>query len=153
MRVRYHNTAMSKGLNYRQEAFCRHLAEGLPQSRAYIEAGYASRGNAAEASASQLLRNPKVAARLTSLQAKAAIRSEITVDSLVAELDDLLRLAIECENPSAGVSAIMGKAKLLGLVVDKSEVGTTMRKPAREATEERQMTLEEWQRRFAPKTH
>jgi phage terminase small subunit len=77
----------------------------------------------------------------------------VTVDSLVAELDEMLHLAIECENPSAGVSAVMGKAKLLGLIVDKAEVGTTIRKPSREATEERQMTLEEWQRRFAPKTH
>jgi phage terminase small subunit len=143
---------MSKSLNLRQEAFCRGLSEGLPQSRAYMEAGYESRGNAAEASASQLLRNPKVAARVAQLQALAAQRSEVTVDTLVRELDEMLRLAIECENPSAGVSAVMGKAKLLGLIVDKAEVGTTIRKPSREATEERQMTLEEWQRRFAPKT-
>jgi hypothetical protein len=147
----YQNTAMSKPLNHRQEAFCRGLAEGLPQSRAYIDAGYASRGNAAEVSASQLLRNPKVAARVARMQADAARRSEVTVDSLVAELDEMLRLAIECENPSAGVSAVMGKAKLLGLIIDKAEVDTTLRKPSREPTDRTHMSMEEWLRRFAPK--
>jgi phage terminase small subunit len=144
---------MSKALNHRQEAFCRYLAQGLPQSRAYIEAGYSARGNSAEVHASILVRNRKVAARLADLQAEAAGRSMVTVDSLVAELNEMLRLAIECENPTAGVSAIMGKAKLLGLVVDRSEVGTTIRKPAREATDRQTMSLEEWQAKFAPKSH
>lgn len=143
---------MSKGsLNHRQEAFCRGLAEGLPQSRAYIDAGYASRGNAAEVSASQLLRNPKVAARVARLQADAARRSEVTVDSLVTELDEMLRLAIKCENPSAGVSAILGKAKVLGLIIDRAEVTANIRKPAREATDRQTMSLEEWHDKFAPK--
>lgn len=141
---------MSKSLNHRQEAFCRGLAKGLPQSRAYMDAGYGSRGNAAEVSASQLLRNPKVAARVARLQADAARRSEVTVDSLVAELDEMLQLAIECGNPSAGVSAILGKAKLLGLLVDRAEVATTTRKPAREPTDKTHMTMEEWLRKFSP---
>ncbi|WP_292492559.1 terminase small subunit [Mesorhizobium sp.] len=137
-------------MNTRQERFCLLLAEGLPQSRAYIEAGYAARGNAAEASASQLLRNPKVASRVAELQAKAARRSEITVDDLVAELEDMRKLAMACKNPAAGVAAVMGKAKLLGLIVDKAEVATTLRKPLREPGEIDQMSLEDWQAKFAP---
>lgn len=152
--MRYHGTTMANdNLNIRQERFCLSLAEGLPQSRAYVDAGYAARGNAAEASASQLLRNPKVVRRLAELQAKAARRSEITVDDLIAELDDMLKLARATKNPSAGVTAIMGKAKLLGLVVDKSDVYTVLRKPTREPTDVKQMSLEEWQRRFAPQRH
>ncbi|TIN08894.1 terminase small subunit [Mesorhizobium sp.] len=65
-------------LNIRQERFCLGLAEGLPQSRAYIEAGYRARGNAAEVEASKMVRLPKVAARIAELQAEAARRSEIT---------------------------------------------------------------------------
>lgn len=64
----------------------------------------------------------------------------------------LLEAAIRCENPSAGVSAIMGKAKLLGLIVDWAEVATTVRKPLREPGEVKQMTIEEWQDKFAPKS-
>lgn len=150
-RMRYFDTTMRKSkLNPRQERFCLGLAEGLPQSRAYVDAGYTARGNAAEVSASQLLRNPKVAARIAELQAAAAKRSEITVDDLVAQLDDLRKLAIACKNPAAGVAAIMGKAKLLGLIVDKAEVATTLRKPLREPGEINQMSLDEWQARFAP---
>lgn len=136
----------------RQERFCLALAEGLPQSRAYVEAGYTARGNAAEAAAARLFRNVQVQSRVAELQAAAARRSEITVDDLVAELDAMIELARATKNPSAGVTAIMGKAKLLGLVVDRAEVATTLRRPMREPGEVMQMSLEEWERRFRPKT-
>ncbi|RWI88651.1 MAG: Terminase small subunit [Mesorhizobium sp.] len=139
-------------LNIRQERFCLLLVEGLPQSRAYIEAGYAARGNAAEVEASKMVRLPKVAARVAELQAAAARRSEITVDDLVAELEDMRKLAIACKNPAAGVAAVMGKAKLLGLIIDKAEIEATVRKPAREPADDKRMSLEEWERRFRPKT-
>lgn len=138
-------------LNARQERFCLGLSEGLPQSRAYIEAGYTARGNAAEVEASKMVRLPKVAARVAELRADAAKRSEITVDDLVAELDVMLQLARATKNPSAGVTAIMGKAKLLGLIIDKAEVATTLRKPSREPGDTKQMSLEEWTAKFAPK--
>ena len=59
-------------LNARQEAYCQGLAQGKSQSRAYVEAGYDARGNAAEVKAANLVRNGKVAARLAELQAEAA---------------------------------------------------------------------------------
>ncbi|MEO8685610.1 MAG: terminase small subunit [Devosia sp.] len=151
LRSRYYDMMLKAKLNTRQERFCHGLAEGLAQSRAYIEAGYTARGNAAEVEASKMVRLPKVAARIAELQAKAARRSEITVDDLVADLNDMLKLAIDIKNPAAGVSAIMGKAKLLGLIVDKAEVASTLRRPMREPTEVKQMSLEEWQAKFAPK--
>ncbi|RWD31338.1 MAG: Terminase small subunit [Mesorhizobium sp.] len=139
-------------LNIRQERFCLGLAEGLPQSRAYVEAGYTARGNAAEVAAARLFRNVQVQSRMAELRAAAARRSEITVDDLVAELDAMIELARATKNPSAGVTAVMGKAKLLGLVVDRAEVATTLRRPMREPGEVMQMSLEEWERRFKPKT-
>ena len=48
------------------------------------------------------------------------------------------------------LSDILGKAKLLGLIVDKTEIDT-LRKPMREAGEVRPMTLDEWKQKFAPK--
>ncbi|TPN41384.1 terminase small subunit [Mesorhizobium sp. B1-1-6] len=138
-------------LNIRQERFCLGLAEGLSQSRAYKEAGYSARANAAEASASQLLRNPKVAARVDELRAEAAKRSEITVDDLVADLNLMFKLALATKNPAAGVTAVMGKAKLLGLIIDRAEVASMPRRPMREPGEVKQMTLEEWTAKFAPK--
>ncbi|GLS37231.1 terminase small subunit [Mesorhizobium tianshanense] len=138
-------------LNIRQERFCLGLAEGLPQSRAYIEAGYTARGNAAEVAAARLFRKVQVRSLVAELQAKAAKRSEVTVDSLVAELDHMLQLATKLGQPGAGVTAVMGKAKLLGLIVDKAEVATTLRRPMREPGEAKTMSLEEWQAKFAPK--
>ncbi|WP_201616475.1 hypothetical protein [Psychrobacter urativorans] len=41
--------------------------------------------------------------------------SKVTIDDLVAELDNALQLASECEKPSAMIAATMSKAKLLGL--------------------------------------
>ncbi|MEI9409340.1 terminase small subunit [Mesorhizobium salmacidum] len=143
---------MSKAkLNMRQERFCLALSEGLPQSRAYIAAGYTSRGNAAEVAAARLFRNVQVQSRIAELQAAAVRRSEITVDDLVAELDSMRKLAMACKNPAAGVAAVMGKAKLLGLVVDRTEIEATVRKPSREPTNDRRMSLEEWEKRFRPK--
>jgi phage terminase small subunit len=69
-------------LNARQERFARLLAEGMPQSRAYIEAGYRSRGNSAETKASRLVRNGKVRVRLANLQIEHANASNVTVESI-----------------------------------------------------------------------
>jgi hypothetical protein len=51
-------------LNPRHERFVSLVAAGLPAGRAYEQAGYASRGNAADVGASKLVRNPKVARAL-----------------------------------------------------------------------------------------
>ena len=150
-RMAYSLGMSSSQLNLRQEAFCRLLAEGRSQKNAYVEAGYLATGNAAEVAAARLFRNVQVAARLTELRAKAARRHEVTVDSLIEELEQMRLWAIECRHPAAGVSAIMGKAKLLGLVIDKTEISGSIRKPSRTPTADRQITIEEWKRRFAPK--
>ena len=71
--------------------------------------------------AKQLLDNPKIAARLDELRGEHAKRHEITVDTLVAELEEARKLAFETEKAAAAVQATMGKAKLLGLVVEKQE--------------------------------
>lgn len=139
----------NRKLNARQERFCLFLTEGFPQSRAYVEAGYMARGNAAEVEASRMVRLPKVAARVAELRAEAAKRSEITVDDLVADLNLMFKLALAAKNPAAGVTAVMGKAKLLGLIIDRAEVATMQRRPMREPGEVTQMSLEEWERRLS----
>ena len=72
--------------------------------------------------ASKLLASTKVAQRVAELQAEHAKRHEVTVDSLTNELDEVLALAKENKQASAAVQAIMSKAKLHGLIVDKAEV-------------------------------
>ncbi|NNA93083.1 terminase small subunit [Pseudomonas gessardii] len=71
------------------------------------------------------LQKPQVQARLEELRKKVMERHEITVDTLLAELEEARMAALGAETPqtSAAVSATMGKAKLLGL--DKKIVELT----------------------------
>ena len=65
----------------------------------------------------------KVSTRVFKLQQQAADRNEITVDTLITELEEARALALDIAQPSSMVSASMGKGKLLGL--DKSELKIT----------------------------
>ena len=105
--------------NTRHEHFAQGLAKGLNQTQAYIAAGYSKTG--AEVSASRLLRKANVDARVTELRERSAIRAEITIADLVQELEEARQAAAGAETvqSSGMVSATMGKAKLLGLLVDK----------------------------------
>jgi hypothetical protein len=64
-----------------------------------------------------------VAARLRELQERTAAKAEVTRDSILAELEEARVMAKKNGQPAAAVSASMGKAKLVGLVVDRKEVG------------------------------
>lgn len=102
---------------------------------AYIETGNASEAyrrsyntaNMADKTAQRegynLLQNPLVQARIEELRAKVMERHEITVDTLLAELEEARLLGKETGKASAMVTASMGKAKLLGL--DKQIVELT----------------------------
>lgn len=102
---------------------------------AYVETGNASEAyrrsyntaNMADKTAQRegynLLQNPLVQARIEELRIKVMERHEITVDMLLAELEEARLLGKETGKASAMVTASMGKAKLLGL--DKQIVELT----------------------------
>ncbi len=107
--------------NARHEAFAQNVASGMSLVEAYEQAGYdRNDGNAA-----RLKGNDRVADRIRELQDEAKERTLVTIQTLTAELEEARRLALEVSNPSAAVSATMGKAKLNGLLVDKAEAGPT----------------------------
>ncbi len=101
----------------------------------YVETGNASEAyrqaynaeNMKEASinvnASKLLTDAKIALRIKELKSGHTKRHELTIDDLVKQLEEARQVALALENPqcSAAISATMGTAKLLGLVVDKNE--------------------------------
>ncbi|WP_051988471.1 terminase small subunit [Bosea sp. UNC402CLCol] len=105
--------------NNRHEAFAQAIAKGLAARVAYKAAGYGASDKAAEACASRLLTDAKVAARVLELQSKAARKVEVTVESIARELEEARVLAIAEKQSSAAVAASMGKAKLFGLIVEK----------------------------------
>lgn len=137
--------------NTRHERFAQGLAKGLSGKAAYCEAGYRSTGNAAEVGAAKLVRNGKITARVAELQARQVRRLDVTVESIVAELEEARAAALDHNQMAAAVAASLGKAKLLGLIVDRAEVESVIRKPMREPGQVEQMSLEQWQEKFAPK--
>jgi phage terminase small subunit len=112
--------------NARHERFAQELAKGKTQEQAYIDAGYEP--DAARFNASRLITNDNVAARVAELQERAAIKVEWDIADAIRELEEARVAAGSAETvqASAMISATMGKAKLLGLVVDKAENKTTI---------------------------
>jgi len=68
-----------------------------------------------------LLKNQKVAKRIDELQAESRERNNITIDSLTKMLMDDRTLARDKEQASAAIQAVMGLAKMHGLIVDKDK--------------------------------
>lgn len=108
--------------NRKHELFAQAIAKGESATVAYKNVGYSAKGNAAEACASRLLSSAKIQARVTELQERAAIKVETTAADIARQLDEDRALAIRLGQPSAAVSATLGKAKVLGLIVDKREL-------------------------------
>ncbi len=76
--------------NSKHEAFARAIVEGTSGRDAYLSAGYSAQPAAADAAASRLLKNGKVAARIAELKAAAARASTVTAARV---LDELAKLA------------------------------------------------------------
>lgn len=111
--------------NPKHELFAQGLAIGKTQEQSYIAAGYCA--NDARAKASRLMAtNGNILGRVQELQQGAALKAELTIDDIVNELETARQAALANNNPSAMVSATMGKAKILGLIVDKTKTDLTM---------------------------
>jgi len=103
--------------NARWERFVQALAKGETTDAAYALAGYApNRGNA-----TRLKANEAVLGRLAEIQEKAAVRAEITAADIAKQLDEDREFARKVGSAAASVAATMGKAKVLGLIIDKGE--------------------------------
>lgn len=125
------------GLTPKQEAFCQAYIETGNASEAYRTAYAADKmkPETVHVKANELLKNGKVTVRIGELQGEIKQRHNVTVDSLLAELEEARQKALSAETPqsSAAVAATMGKAKLVGLdkqIVDHtSSDGTMATKP------------------------
>jgi hypothetical protein len=95
--------------------------QGKTALDAYEAAGFKrDDGNAA-----RLRRNPKVEERLAKLQAEVAGATKVTVESLIAELEDARKRATDHKQLSASIRAIEAKAKLAGLMVERQRIEVT----------------------------
>lgn len=102
--------------NARHEKFAQLLAKGRSQFEAYEKAGYKpDRGAATRLSA-----KVSIQSRLNELKGRAAEKAVATVADIAAQLDEDREFARGLEHSAAAVSATMGKAKVLGLIIDKT---------------------------------
>jgi phage terminase small subunit len=72
--------------------------------------------------ANKMLAKGQVKARIDQFRAEAAKRNEVTVDSLAKELDEAAQLARDIGQPGVVVSAVLTKARMYGLIVDRKEI-------------------------------
>lgn len=103
--------------NGRHERMAQELAKGTEQFAAYRLAGF--RGT--KPAASKVAHREDVRARVAELLERGARRAEITVADIARQLDEDRDFAREKLAPAAAVSATLGKAKVLGLIVERQE--------------------------------
>lgn len=117
------------GLTPKQENFCLAYLETGNASAAYRQAYDASKMkvDSIRVAANELLANPKVTLRLEELRKPVIERHNITIDDLIAELDENRKAALSAETvqSSAATAATMAKAKLLGYLTDKIDATVT----------------------------
>jgi hypothetical protein len=106
--------------NPRHETFVQLLLQGESIIDAHERAGFAR----SDANSSRLKANPKVAERLAELQSAIAEKTVTTVEGLIAELKQARQQASSLNQLSAATAAILGKAKISGLMApQKIEIG------------------------------
>lgn len=110
----------------KQEQFARLYVETGNASEAYRQAYNADnmKPETVTNEAYKLLQDPDISAMVDGLKEEARQRHAVTVDDLLHELEQARAAALAAPTPqsSAAVSATLGKAKMLGLLVDKAEI-------------------------------
>jgi|TARA_R110002050_G_scaffold207869_2_gene343952 phage terminase small subunit len=110
---------MSKKLTARQLKFTREYAVDGNGTQAAIRAGYAPKS--ARIEASRLLTNVNVGNAVAKFQEKHRLKTEVTIESLAAELEHDRDRARQLDQTSVAVQATMHIAKLHGLEINKNE--------------------------------
>ena len=131
-------------LRPKQEQFLWLVIEGVSATRAYAEVYANTNENSCAASASKLLTMPKVVARRNELIAAKAARQPITAAFLTTELIAVAGESRALGQGSAAVAALMGAAKLQGLIVDKVQQDVLVRKPSASPESPDEMSAEQW---------
>jgi hypothetical protein len=104
--------------NPRWERLAQELAANKTATEAMKAAGYSDPRNS-----TRLTKKDVIRARVEELQSRGAERAEVTVASLLDELEHARQRADGLDQLSAAVKAISEKAKISGLLVQRVEVG------------------------------
>lgn len=106
-------------LTPKQAAFVREYLIDRNATQAAIRAGYSA--DTAKQQGSRLLTYADVQRAVEAKEQRLQQKADVTIESIAKELDDARDMAAKVGQPAAMVSAAMGKAKLYGLIIDKSQ--------------------------------
>ena len=116
--------------NPRHEAFARSYVRLGVARRAYVEAGYQSRMpveltqcGPVDACASRLLKHPKVERRIEGIRQAMVKRADITEDNILEKLERVYHRAMDADQLAAANQAATAQAKLVGMLIDRKEIG------------------------------
>lgn len=113
---------MSRKLTAKQARFKDEYLIDNNATQAAIRAGYSAK--TAKSQGQRLLTNVDIAAAIKAGQKEIAKRNGLTIDDILDELEEARKIAQAEGKGAPMVAASMGKAKLLGLIVDKAETKT-----------------------------
>ena len=116
---------MSRKLTPKQQRYDRFVSEMLVDgnvTRSAKAAGYSEK--TAYSQGHRLLKNVEIANAIKAGQKDIAKRNGLTIDDILDELEEARKIAQAEGKGAPMVAASMGKAKLLGLIVDKAETKT-----------------------------
>lgn len=100
-------------LTPKQSLFVKEYLVDLNATQAAIRAGYSEK--TAASIGEENLRKPDISASIAEAQQAKAKKLDITVESILAELEEARQLALRTEKAAPAVAASMGKAKILGM--------------------------------------
>ena len=140
-------------LTPQQQRFFFAIVEGKSQVEAYKAAGFRG-GKSADAlsrNANMIAKSPAIVSALARARAELAAKAELTVTDLVEQLLQTREIALSIDPPqaNAAVSATMGIGKLLGLVLDRSELTVIRDKPSPIPVKALELSEEDWKRTFS----
>lgn len=118
------DTVRAIGDDFRLEAFAHAIAFGVPMSHALTQSGYERPSSSL---GFLLLKDPRVAEIIEADRAWLREKMAQSKEALAAQLDHDREFAYAEGNPSAAVSASIGKARVLGFM----DVGSAGKAPAR----------------------
>ena len=81
-----------------------------------------TKDSSVHSNASNLLADTLVRQRVQQIKASIVQRHELTIDDILDELEEAREMGKITQQSSSMVSASMGKAKLLGLIIDRKEI-------------------------------
>ena len=112
--------------NARHERFAQEVAKGKSRGQSYENCGYSCRSrNSRDAAAFRLFRSDKIRRRIAELQQHAIEDTAVTIVGLIREAAAIQVAAQRAGNHSAAVAALIAKAKIAGLWVEKAELENT----------------------------